>query len=649
MSDVSLKTPTQVGPVMKGDRFLQRFVAHQDGLTGISLLVGLYGKKIRCRVRMTVLAASRAHVLRVVEEDSDGFGETVWHRFSFPVINDSAGQTYWCQFEADSVATQNALTLWTDVTAPDVCLKNDRETDAAICFLTHYGCDRVTQPDNQVPIQLGAGDRLVQRFVAAKDYIESIALWIHEFPCRARPRVTLSLLDENRSEVLRTVELDFTRARENRWEEYRFEPVPQSRRRTYWIALDVADGVSQGRVSLWGDGAALDPYLLNDTHSTNAVCFRPEYGRPAKGKADLEFCCVKCSNPVEFETLGTHLRCSVCGGLFDLLDGEIPIFLSESGEQANTYGSMFSAAEAYDRQFSLHSQFGEMILMRVLALEPTVRRFSGGKILEIGAGTGTLTRALASGRFLQYERLYVTDLSGEMLAYNWKMRTAEERRLSSRYFVCNVLDLPFPDASLDLVVGLDILHHVLNYSAGLREISRALKPGGLCVLLEPTRAPTQLMAFLVRLLLRFGELPPEDVARLNDWIGCFDILVAHNKAAHHDALAHVDDKYYFDKRELRAYAESAGFDRFGEINLQTQLPPDDPGPRPRYSQICLGFFSGLGVSDHGLGVVRNVCQDLDATIGDQFLEDYPPNSLFLFWKRATGLDERFKPSAVIEI
>ncbi len=236
-----------------------------------------------------------------------------------------------------------------------------------------------------------------------------------------------------------------------------------------------------------------------------------------------------------------------------------------------------------------------------------------------------------------------------MLAYNWKMRTAEERLLSSRYFVCNVLDLPFPDASLDLVVGLDILHHVLNYSAGLREISRALKPGGLCVLLEPTRAPYQLMAFLVRLLLRFGELAPEDVARLNDWIGCFDILIAHNKAAHHDALAHVDDKYFFDKRELRAYAESAGFDRVAEINPQTQFPPGDPSPRPLYSQICLDFFSGLRVSERGLGLVRNVCRDLDVTIGDQFLEAYPPNSLFLFWKRATDLDERFKPSGIREI
>ncbi len=331
MPDVSFNTPTQVGPVMKGDRFLQRFVAHQDGLTGISLLVGLYGKKIRCHVRVTVLDAPRAHVLRVVEEDSDDFGETTWHRFSFPVIDDSAGETYWFQFEADSIAIQDALTLWTNVTAPDVCLKNEHETDAAICFLTHYSCDRVTQPHKQLPIQLGAGDRLEQRFIAEKDYLESIAIWIHEFPGGARPRATLNLLDENRSEVLRTVELDLVRARENRWEEYRFEPVPQSKRRTYWIALEVADGVSQGRVSLWGEGAALDPYLLNGTRSTNAVCFRPEYGRPPKGRADSEFCCVKCSNPAEFEQLGTHLRCSECGGLFDLLGGEIPIFLSDAG------------------------------------------------------------------------------------------------------------------------------------------------------------------------------------------------------------------------------------------------------------------------------------------------------------------------------
>ena len=48
--------------------------------------------------------------------------------------------------------------------------------------------------------------------------------------------------------------------------------------------------------------------------------------------------------------------------------------------------------------------------------------------------------------------------------------------------------LPFPDGFFDVVVGIDILHHV-EVTAAVRECLRVLKPKGFGVFKEPVRAP----------------------------------------------------------------------------------------------------------------------------------------------------------------
>lgn len=64
------------------------------------------------------------------------------------------------------------------------------------------------------------------------------------------------------------------------------------------------------------------------------------------------------------------------------------------------------------------------------------------------------------------------------------------RRLASQTTGARVLDgsatcLPLPDHSVDLITCLDVIEHVENDGAALREFFRVLRPGGVVLLLTP--------------------------------------------------------------------------------------------------------------------------------------------------------------------
>lgn len=50
---------------------------------------------------------------------------------------------------------------------------------------------------------------------------------------------------------------------------------------------------------------------------------------------------------------------------------------------------------------------------------------------------------------------------------------------------CDLMRLPFPDASVDAVICCHVLEHVQDDTAGMREICRALKPNGWAILQVP--------------------------------------------------------------------------------------------------------------------------------------------------------------------
>lgn len=98
----------------------------------------------------------------------------------------------------------------------------------------------------------------------------------------------------------------------------------------------------------------------------------------------------------------------------------------------------------------------------------------GSKILDVGCGAGAATMVLA-GRFPDSEVIGVDFSTAQVRAAR---KALSRKRLPNCSFKPgDAMKLPFADAQFDLVVSIASLKHWPDPERGLREISRALKPG----------------------------------------------------------------------------------------------------------------------------------------------------------------------------
>jgi SAM-dependent methyltransferase len=104
-------------------------------------------------------------------------------------------------------------------------------------------------------------------------------------------------------------------------------------------------------------------------------------------------------------------------------------------------------------------------------------RAPGGHVLDVGAGPGRLATGLAA----LAPRIEVAgiDIAPDMVARATAL--AAERGVAGRvtFRLGDVMALPFPDESFDIVVSTLSLHHWPNPALGLAEIYRVLRPGGI--------------------------------------------------------------------------------------------------------------------------------------------------------------------------
>ena len=118
----------------------------------------------------------------------------------------------------------------------------------------------------------------------------------------------------------------------------------------------------------------------------------------------------------------------------------------------------------------------------------------GKLVLDYGCGAGESAMLLAA------RKAYVTaiDISPRLIQLAKKSAVANGFHVDFR--VGSAYETGLPDASVDIVFGQAILHHLLfDLDAARLEVLRILKPNGILILQEPVR-DSRLLAFLRRFI-----------------------------------------------------------------------------------------------------------------------------------------------------
>lgn len=119
----------------------------------------------------------------------------------------------------------------------------------------------------------------------------------------------------------------------------------------------------------------------------------------------------------------------------------------------------------------------------------------GGRVLDIGAGTGGIGREIAAGNAMP--QVVCADFTLDM------MRVGRRRPGSSRlvWSAADALHLPFADRTFDAVVSGYLIRNVVSAPAAFAEQVRVTRPGGTIVCLDTTPPQAALIRPLARLFM----------------------------------------------------------------------------------------------------------------------------------------------------
>jgi phosphatidylethanolamine/phosphatidyl-N-methylethanolamine N-methyltransferase len=135
-----------------------------------------------------------------------------------------------------------------------------------------------------------------------------------------------------------------------------------------------------------------------------------------------------------------------------------------------------SARDFWEKTASRYDRVTKSLLGRPLprAVELTAGAVAGaGNVLEVAAGTGLLTAAIAP----RVGRVVATDLADNMLA-NLRERMKRAGITNVETARRDICALGYPPASFDIVVAGNVLHLVPDLDRALDALTYVLRPGG---------------------------------------------------------------------------------------------------------------------------------------------------------------------------
>tara|TARA_B110000305_G_scaffold130976_1_gene146369 strand:- start:457 stop:1077 length:621 start_codon:yes stop_codon:yes gene_type:complete len=156
--------------------------------------------------------------------------------------------------------------------------------------------------------------------------------------------------------------------------------------------------------------------------------------------------------------------------------------------------------------FGMHRLWKRMLLELSGLSENTVA-------LDIASGTGDIPK-LISQKFPS-SHIHVTDINESMLALGKERSINENFYQNCSFTLASGEELPYQDQMFDLVTIGFGLRNFTDKQAGLREMKRVLKPGGILLILEFSKPTNSLFSkiydwYSFNVIPRLGSLFVDD-------------------------------------------------------------------------------------------------------------------------------------------
>src|SRR5581483_2287360 len=230
---------------------------------------------------------------------------------------------------------------------------------------------------------------------------------------------------------------------------------------------------------------------------------------------------------------GNHLGCKN-GHKFPIKKG-VPIFakldkelLEESRAWENwEKGVSKKALKAYKKNMAIFKKLG--FWEESGEAYKKIPSNDSWTVLDLGCGNGKSTN------FLKGRNVIGIDLSEN------EMIKAKNKYRKKYYFVADATKLPFKSNSFDLIVAVNLLHHLADKTdEGVKECYRILKKGGMLLTVDPNLSNP--IGFLTR--------------------GLFKLLRLKRRAPTFPQFALQDDEYQFTKKTYSKVFRKSPFKKF---------------------------------------------------------------------------------------